>query len=49
MLHHTETTKFELRYDFDQILKVNPKILSMAWGNLAETFRTPPRGARYHH
>ena len=48
-LHHTETSKFGLLSDVDPELKINLKILSMFWGDIVESFRTPHRGARYDH
>ena len=48
-LYHTETSKFDLWPDFDPRFKANLEILSMLWGDLVESFRTPPRGARYDH
>ena len=47
-LHHTETPKF----DFDLILTRDVRSIlnhGMLWGDLEESFRTPPHGVRYVH
>ena len=48
-LHHTETSKFDLRPDLDPRVELNLKIWSMLWGDLVESFLMLPRGARYDY
>ena len=48
-LHHTEPSKLYVSPDIGPRSVVNLKALSMLWGGLAESFRTPPRVARYDH
>ena len=43
-LHHTKTPKFDIWPDLDPKLKVNLKILSMLWEDLAELLNVASRG-----
>ena len=46
---HEETSDVDLLPDLDPKVDLDLKILRMLWEDLVESFRTPPREARYNH